>query len=291
MRDLTVELQSPEDPVDRQALIEGMLSHHAETYGDPHFEPFGLFLRDERGESQGGLAGRIRWGWLYVEILWVRKELRGQGHGSDLLERAEARARSQGCVAVHLETGGSLALPFYQKRGYEVVGVTEGFPPGSRQHFMRKWLSGQEPSDRVERPWTPVDAEVGRAAISYSNGNLPVEAFLELARRVWARDYDERAAAAALARTMNISAWEGPRLVGSVRILSDGYFFATVPEILVDPDYQGRGIGRELMRVALTVAPRGKLFFGAQPQSEEFFRRIGAVSGPVGMVIDATGLR
>ena len=33
------------------------------------------------------------------------------------------------------------ALPFYQRHGYELVGVMEGFPvPGERQHFLRKWL-------------------------------------------------------------------------------------------------------------------------------------------------------
>jgi ribosomal protein S18 acetylase RimI-like enzyme len=40
-----------------------------------------------------------------------------------------------------------------------------------------------------------------------------------------------------------------------VRVLSDGYFFSTVPEVIVDPEYRRRGIGRELMRRALEVAP------------------------------------
>jgi len=54
-------------------------------------------------------------------------------------------------------------------------------------------------------------------------------------------------ATTALTRTTNIGAWDNDRLVGAVRVLTDGYFVATVPEILVDPDYQRRGIGRELM--------------------------------------------
>jgi GNAT superfamily N-acetyltransferase len=35
--------------------------------------------------------------------------------------------------------------------------------------------------------------------------------------------------------------------VGCVRVLTDGYFFATIPEILVLPVYRRRGIGWELM--------------------------------------------
>ena len=83
---------------------------------------------------------------------------------------------------------------------------------------------------------------------------------------------------------MNFAAWDGERLVGSVRVLTDGYFFACVSEILVDPAYQRRGIGRELMRRALDRAPRGKLFRGAQPEAVGFFERLGYRRGPIGFV-------
>ena len=105
--------------------------------------------------------------------------------------------------------------------------------------------------------------------------SFAADEFLALARRVWPRDYSLADASAALERTINLGAWDGTRLVGSIRILTDGYFFATIPEILVDPDYQRRGIGQRLMELALERAPRGKLAFGAQPQSVAFFDRIG----------------
>jgi ribosomal protein S18 acetylase RimI-like enzyme len=108
--------------------------------------------------------------------------------------------------------------------------------------------------------------------------------FLALAQRVWPRDYSSADAAAALERTINIGAWDASRLVGSIRILTDGYFFATIPEILVDPSYQRRGIGRRLMELALERAPRGKVAFGAQPQSVAFFERIGCELSLTGFV-------
>lgn len=122
--------------------------------------------------------------------------------------------------------------------------------------------------------------------IEYRDGEsaLPPERFVALAQRVWPREYDMARATAALERTVNIGAWVGDRLVGSVRVLSDGYFFNTVPELMVDPEYQRRGIGRELMRRALDVSPGGRLFFGAQPGNEEFFERSGFKRGPVGFV-------
>jgi GNAT superfamily N-acetyltransferase len=126
------------------------------------------------------------------------------------------------------------------------------------------------------------------ATIKYSDDGFRAEAFLALAERVWPRPYDLAAATAALTRTTNIGAWADERLVGAVRVLTDGYFFATIPEILVDPDYQRRGIGRELMFRALANAPRGALFFGAQPQSLGFFAKLGCEAGPAGMVMRRT---
>lgn len=124
--------------------------------------------------------------------------------------------------------------------------------------------------------------------INYSTNDFNAEAFLILAERVWPRGYDLAAATTALTRTTNIGAWADDRLVGAVRVMTDGYFFATVPEILVDPDYQRRGIGRELMFRALETAPRGVLFFGAQPESAGFFEKLGCEPGPVGMVMRRT---
>jgi GNAT superfamily N-acetyltransferase len=110
------------------------------------------------------------------------------------------------------------------------------------------------------------------------------DAFLALAQRVWPRAYDRERTAAALARSANVGAWDGVRLVGAVRVLSDGYLFACVSEILVDPDYQRRGLGRRLMDTALAAAPRGKLFLGAQPEAVGFFERLGYARGPIGFV-------
>jgi GNAT superfamily N-acetyltransferase len=121
-------------------------------------------------------------------------------------------------------------------------------------------------------------------SIRTDDPDFTAPAFVSLAQQVWPREYDLARVAAALERSENIGAWDAERLVGAVRILSDGYLFGCVSEILVAPDYQRRGLGRRLMDAALAVAPRGKLFLGAQPQSVEFFERLGYERGPVGFV-------
>lgn len=121
---------------------------------------------------------------------------------------------------------------------------------------------------------------------------LTAEQFLRVAQAVWPRDwYDATRIQAALTRTINIGAFDEERPVGCVRVLTDGYLFATVPEVLVHPDYQRQGIGRRLMAMALEHSPRGILFFGAQPQSAPFFERIGCVRGPEGFVLRTPALR
>ncbi|MGH7626493.1 MAG: GNAT family N-acetyltransferase [Gemmatimonadaceae bacterium] len=119
--------------------------------------------------------------------------------------------------------------------------------------------------------------------VRYAEG-FGVDDFLALAQRVWPRPYVRDDAASALTCTINLGAWDGERLVGSIRVLTDGYFFATIPEILVDPAYQRRGIGRQLMELALERTPRGKAAFGAQLQSVEFFDRIGCQRALTGFV-------
>jgi ribosomal protein S18 acetylase RimI-like enzyme len=45
-----------------------------------------------------------------------------------------------------------------------------------------------------------------------------------------------------------ISAWDGEQLVGFARAISDGAFNAYISTVAVLPDYQRRGIGREIVR-------------------------------------------
>ena len=45
-----------------------------------------------------------------------------------------------------------------------------------------------------------------------------------------------------------LTAWDGMRLVGLGNAISDGCLVVYYPHLLVLPEYQGRGIGTELMR-------------------------------------------
>jgi GNAT superfamily N-acetyltransferase len=99
-----------------------------------------VFVRDAKAEIVGGLLGGTYWGWLYVDILWVKDSLRGQGYGRALLAEAEQEAVRRGCRHAHLDTMSFQALEFYQQQGYTVFGELHDLPTGHSRHFMKKRL-------------------------------------------------------------------------------------------------------------------------------------------------------
>ncbi len=101
---------------------------------------------------------------------------------------------------------------------------------------------------------------------------LDAAAFIAFVNQVWPGNYDEDRTSAALSRTMNLTAYDGGKLVGCLRILTDGYFFGTITELLVLPDYQRQGIGSTLLRLARENTPT-MLYFGAQPDAEPFYEK------------------
>lgn len=103
---------------------------------------------------------------------------------------------------------------------------------------------------------------------------LKASEFIVFASSVWPGNYEEEQTQKALSKTMNLTAYDGEKLVGCLRILSDGYFFGTITELLVLPEYQKQGIGSRLLQMAKENTPT-MLYFGAQPGLEEFYEKNG----------------
>lgn len=84
--------------------------------------------------------------------------------------------------------------------------------------------------------------------------SLDAVAFISFANAVWKGDYDVKRTEQALSKTLNITAYDENRLVGCLRILTDGYYFGTITELLVLPQYQKQGIGSKLLQLEKTHA-------------------------------------
>jgi GNAT superfamily N-acetyltransferase len=140
---ITVEPDPP--PEARHVVEDGLLAFNVDVIGDPRAASVGVFVRGDDGAVIGGLLGRIRWEWLYVEKFWLPESRRRQGLGSRLLREAEAFALERGCRGCYLDTFEYQALPFYRKLGYELFGTLDDYPPGYRQLYLRKRLRDTPP--------------------------------------------------------------------------------------------------------------------------------------------------
>lgn len=129
----------PSDALTR-FLRDNLINVTLARTGVSDWHPLGFFLRNSRGEWLGGLTGYIWGGWLHVNLVWVSETLRGKGHGTRLMDAAEALALERGAFSVTLETHSFQAPDFYAKRGYQVFGRLEDYPPGHAKLFLRKRL-------------------------------------------------------------------------------------------------------------------------------------------------------
>ena len=102
--------------------------------------------------------------------------------------------------------------------------------------------------------------------------------FLLFVNQIWPGNYDIQRTQNALCKTLNITAYDGTKLIGCLRILSDGYYFGTITELLVLPEYQNIGVGSKLIQLAKANTPT-MLYFGAQPGLEGFYEKNGCRKG------------
>lgn len=113
---------------------------------------------------------------------------------------------------------------------------------------------------------------------------LTAQEFIELSQlNGWGkrRTYDLAKVEKALENTfflVTIRAREG-ELIGCARALSDDLFFTTIPDIFVHPQYQGKGLGTQLMETIKTRLGHTTIFFGAQPGKEAFYEKLGFEEG------------
>ena len=121
--------------------------------------------------------------------------------------------------------------------------------------------------------------------LRYESACVTVSDYLALLHLASSEEHDAGRAAPAFERTTNIGAWDDGVLVGVARVLTDGYFYAALADIVVHPGHQRRGVGRELLNRAYDTTPRGTLFVNARQGSAAFFEHVGCERGTPGFVM------
>ena len=92
------------------------------------------------GKVIGGCGGDNMYGGLYVGQLWVTESLRGNGYGTQLMQKAEALAKESKCNFIAVNTFDWEVLDFYKKLGFYVEFERKGFDKNSVFYFLRKDL-------------------------------------------------------------------------------------------------------------------------------------------------------
>ena len=121
-------------------IREELNQFNNERVGEDGHTPLNIVEYDTNGNIIGGILGGTYWGWMYVDILWVHENHHYKGIGSKLLHEAEKEAIRRGCHHVHLDTMSWQAPEFYQKHGYEVIGILPDIPNGNQKYLLMKAL-------------------------------------------------------------------------------------------------------------------------------------------------------
>lgn len=127
--------------------------------------------------------------------------------------------------------------------------------------------------------------------ISYRAGNeLDLDAVLELYRASTLgerRPIDDRERMGEMLRHANLvlSAWDGERMVGISRALTDWVYVTYLSDLAVSVSHQRHGIGKELMRRTQAAAPEAMLLLLAAPAAEKYYPHVGFTHHPQAWIL------
>ncbi|MDJ0572703.1 MAG: GNAT family N-acetyltransferase [Pleurocapsa sp. MO_192.B19] len=138
----------------------------------------------------------------------------------------------------------------------------------------------------------PNSQSIAQPQISFSTErDLDIYELEELCDRVgWARRPVRKVKKAINHSFLVVSMWEVQgkkrRLIGFARATSDHAFNATIWDVVVDPNFQGRGLGKAMMKYMISQLRSediSNITLFADPQVVTFYQRLGFILDPEGI--------
>ena len=114
-------------------------------------------------------------------------------------------------------------------------------------------------------------------SIRYGTAHIDWSAVCEVIRRapLGSRDKEKLQRASENSHVV-CTAYAGPILIGFGRAISDGHVQSAIYDVVVLPEYQGRGVGRKIMEALLNRLPaKGAVLLYAAPGKLAFYRKHG----------------
>ena len=87
--------------------------------------------------------------------------------------------------------------------------------------------------------------------------------------------FSQTVSAAFAASFAVVSAWQGDRLVGFGRMISDGHMYSSIFDVVIDPDYQNLGYGKKIMQMLIAKAPHTCIHLTSTFGNDLFYRKLG----------------
>jgi predicted N-acetyltransferase YhbS len=133
--------------------------------------------------------------------------------------------------------------------------------------------------------------------IGYRVGNdIDLDAFIDVYRDSTLgerRPVDDRERMQQMLARANlvVSAWDGERIIGVARSLSDFCYATYLSDIAVRLPYQRRGVGRELIRRTQAEGGKATVYLFAAPKAVDYYPRVGFGAGSGWMLRSEEKLR
>lgn len=134
--ELVFTLRDEDAPLETALIRQGLEQAALEQSELPR-EALNVFCYDGT-EMVGGISGHIVGHVCHLKLLWVHADYRHQDIGTELLLRAESRARDKGCKVSFVDTLSYQAPGFYLHHGYKEETRIVEFLEGHDRVFYKK---------------------------------------------------------------------------------------------------------------------------------------------------------
>jgi GNAT superfamily N-acetyltransferase len=132
-------VSSAPEPDAERIIGDGLNAFNDATVGYADRVPLHILVSDpDSGKVIGGISGKTSLGLMFIDLVYLPQELRGNDIGSRMMMLAEDEARRRGCRAGFLLTISFQAPGFYKRLGWRVFGEVPCDPPGTTRVFLTK---------------------------------------------------------------------------------------------------------------------------------------------------------
>ncbi|MHA1542860.1 MAG: GNAT family N-acetyltransferase, partial [Candidatus Hodarchaeales archaeon] len=100
-----------------------------------------LVIKNLEGKVIGGLSAGTTLKTMYLSYLWVDMKHRRLDYGRDLLATAERIAVENSCISWQGNVLSFQSPEFFQKLGFEIFGVSDGYPDSIKEYFLIKRIA------------------------------------------------------------------------------------------------------------------------------------------------------